>query len=226
MRTIEHAERVRVSIGKGAAGPVLVFGGLFALIAARTGLTVATAAIVGAVGGSASLLVHELGHVIAARRHTSVRPISVSLSWLGAATRFDGGYASGREQMRVAIGGPAASLWLAGLLAMTLFVLPESFELKSLVIMLAMLNVGIAGLNLIPAHPLDGYKLVTGLLWATLGSERTARRVTGRLTVVWMALELVAAALLTAEKPVLGETAMVLAVTLLGQKLVLARRRA
>jgi len=226
MRTIQNASPVRLSIGRGAIGPFILFGGLFALVSARAGLPVATAAAFGGVGGTISLLVHELGHVRAASRHTSIRPVRISLNWLGAATRFEGGYASGREQARVAIAGPAASLGLATLLALSLYVLPDSFELKSLVIMLAMLNVGIAGLNLIPANPLDGYKLLTGLLWSLLGSERAARRLTSRLTVALMIFELAGAALLTLEKPILGETAMILAATILGQKLVVARSRA
>ena len=226
MHTIRRAAPVRLSIGRGACGPFILFGGLFALINARAGFPVAPAAAVGALGGSASLIVHELGHVRAARRHTSLTPVRISLNWLGATTRFEGGYTSGREQVRVAIAGPAASLGLAALLALSLYVLPDSFELKSLVIMLGIVNIGIAGLNLIPANPLDGYKLVTGLLWSLLGSERAARRLTNRLTVGLMTVELGGAALLTLEKPILGETAMVLAATLLGQKLVVARHRA
>ena len=81
---------VPVTIGDGGIAPLLVFAALFAGCAARTGAPVATATVIGAIGGTASLVVHELGHVRAAQKVGSLRPIGVSLIWLGAVTRLDG----------------------------------------------------------------------------------------------------------------------------------------
>src|SRR6266849_7957635 len=100
---------IPVTIGRGGLAPVIALGALFAGIGARGGLPIATAAVVGALGGTASLVAHELGHVRAARKLVGLRPISVSLIWLGAATRLEGAYASGRDQARVAIAGPRVS---------------------------------------------------------------------------------------------------------------------
>jgi len=216
---------VRLSIGRSAFGPVLLLGTLFAWVGASAGFPVAAAAVLGAVGGTASLLVHELGHVRAARKPAGVRPVSVTLTWLGAATRLEGAYASGGEQARVAIAGPTASFAAAILLVLSLYLLPVSLGLKALVLLLAFFNVAIGVLNLIPASPLDGYKLVVGLLWSTLGSEAAARRLVRRLALTLAALELPGAAFLTVEKPLLGTAVIALAAAHYGQKLLAARCR-
>ena len=216
---------VPVQLGPGGFAPALVLGGLFAEIGARAGFSVWLAAIVGATGGTLSLLLHEFGHARAASRLNGIRPVAVSLMWLGAGTKLEGAYQRGRDQVRVALAGPLMSFAIAFAIVPALFI-PMAPGLRDQLLTLIALNVALAIVSLIPANPLDGYKLVTGLLWSLLGSERAARRVGSRLTVAWMTVEVVAAALLTLEKPMLGETAVVLSVTMLAQKLVLARRRA
>ncbi len=225
MELLPKPAPVRLSIGRGAFGPVLLLGALFAWVGARGGFPVATAAVLGAVGGTASLLVHELGHVRAARKPAGVRPVGVSLTWLGAATRLEGEYASGGEQARVAIAGPTASFAVALLLTLSLYVLPISLGLKALVLLLAFFNVAIGVLNLIPASPLDGYKLIVGLLWSRLGSEAAARRLVRRVALTVTALEVPGAAVLTVEKPLLGVAVIALTAGHFGQKVLAARCR-
>jgi Zn-dependent protease len=215
---------VPVTIGQGGLLPVLALGALFAGIGELGGLPIATAAVIGAIGGTASLVAHELGHVRAARKLTGLRPIGVSLIWLGAATRLDGAYASGRDQARVAIAGPRTSFALALSMIPVLF-LPIPVGLRDIVITLAALNVAIGVLSLIPANPLDGYKLISGLLWSALGSEAAARRLIRRLAWGWVAAELVGAGVLLVEKPFLGAMVVAIGASLYGQKL-FARRHA
>src|SRR4051794_10065360 len=112
---------VPVTIGQGGLAPILILGALFAAVSARAGLPIATATVLGMVGGTASLVAHELGHVRAARKLSGLRPVGVSLIWLGAATRLEGAYASGRDQARVAIAGPRASFGIALALLSFLF---------------------------------------------------------------------------------------------------------
>jgi Zn-dependent protease len=215
---------IPVTIGPGGLAPIIALGALFAVISLRAGLPVAAATVLGAIGGTGSLIAHELGHVRAARKLTGLRPTGVSLVWLGAATRLEGAYASGSDQARVAIAGPRASLGVALSLVPVLF-LPIPVGFKDIVITLAALNVVIGVLNLIPANPLDGYKLVVGLLWSALGSEAAARRLIRRLALIWVAVEIAGAAVLLVERPLLGTTVVVLAASFAGQKLV-ARRSA
>jgi Zn-dependent protease len=208
---------VRVTIDRGGLAPVLGLAALFAAISARAGLPIAIAAVFGAVGGTASLIAHELGHVRAARRLSSPRPVAVSIIWLGAATRLEGAYASGRDQAKVAIAGPCMSFGVALSLAPMLF-LPIPVGLKDPLLMLVALNLGIALLSLIPAKPLDGYKLIGGLIWWLLGSEPAARRLIRRLALSWAAVELAGTCVLLAEKPLLGAMVVAVAASLFGQR--------
>jgi Zn-dependent protease len=216
---------IPVSIGQGGLAPIVALGALFAWIAALGGFTIATAAVMGAVGGTASLIAHELGHVRAARKLTGLRPISVSLIWLGAATRLEGAYASGRDQARVAIAGPRVSFVVALSIVPILFT-PIPVGVKDILITLAALNIAIGILSLIPASPLDGYKLIVGLLWSALGSEASARRLIRRLALSWLAVELIGTCVLLVERPLLGAMVIVIGASLFGQKLYASRARA
>jgi Zn-dependent protease len=130
--------------------------------------------------------VHELGHVRAALRLDGVRAASVSLVWLGAATRIEGAYATRREQTQVALAGPRASLRLALILAVAAIYLPIPLAPSLLIFGLALFNIALAVLNLVPAYPLDGHKLVVGLLWSATGSEQKARCLMGRVGTAWI----------------------------------------
>jgi hypothetical protein len=170
---------VPVTVGQGGLAPIFGLGLLFAAIGARGGLPIATATIFGAVGGTASLIAHELGHARAARKLVGLRPTGISLIWLGAATRLEGKYASGRDQVKVAIAGPRVSFGVALALIPILF-LPIPLGLKDILITLAALNVAIGVLSLIPASPLDGYKLIVGLLWSAADSPASEDVARGR----------------------------------------------
>lgn len=194
---------VRFGLTRGGLVPVGVFAAIFAVISRGGGTTaVLTGAAVGAIGGAASLVVHELGHVRAARKASGVRAVRVSLIWGGAATYFEGGYRSGRDQMRVAIGGPAASLGIA--VAVAAFVPLAPTAIRFAVFLLVLLNVAIGVLTLVPVAPLDGYKLVAGLAWSVLGSEDRARVLLRRVALGMVAIDVAAVAVTLAERPLLG----------------------
>jgi Zn-dependent protease len=183
------------------AGPLLVLG----------------AAALGGFGGALSLIVHELGHVRAARRLQSVRPKRISLICLGAATQFEGAYRGGREQVRVALGGPAASFVFA--LALTLGIaLPTPRAFQYGCFGLALLNAAIAVLTLLPVHPLDGHKLVVGLIWCLSGGEAKARKIVRRVGVCCIALDLSAAAYATVQRPMIGVFVVLVGTAAYGQK--------
>lgn len=215
---------VPVSIGAGGLAPVAAFAGLFVEVAVRTGLPPVPAAAFGAVGGAASLIAHELGHALAARRLPGVRTEGVSLIWLGAATRLEGAYVRGLDQAKVALAGPAASL-LVAIVLVPLITLPIPREPKYLVGTLLVVNALLALMSLIPANPLDGYKAMVGLLWSALGSEGSARRLLRSAAIVWMPVELGGTFVLLWRSPFLGSLVLVTATALILQKLY-ARRSA
>lgn len=212
----------QVTIGQGGLTPIVMLGALFAGIGARAGLSVFGAAVVGALGGTASLIAHELGHLRAARTVEGVRPVGVSLVWLGAATHLEGVYTSGRDRARVAIAGPRTSFALA-LMLVPVILLPIPFGVRNLVLLLVLFNVAVAAVNLIPVAPLDGHNLLVGLLWSMVGSESGARALIARLGLAWLGLEAVGTAILLLERPTVGFLVVAIAASLTVQKL-LARR--
>ena len=215
---------VPIVVGKGSLVPVAMLACLFALYSSgASALVLVGAAALGGLGGGASLIVHELGHVRAARRIKGIRPVRISLIWVGAGTKFEGAYRSGRDQARVALGGPAASCVLAMLLlAIALLPMPRAVQLG--IFGLAILNLAIAIFSLIPVHPLDGHKALVGFLWRRSRSERQAKAILRRAGGLWLALEGLASIVLVVEKPVLGSLLVVSGALLLLQKRVSGTR--
>ena len=210
---------VPVTFGRGGFVPPLVLGAMFALVGFKVGLPIALAGCMGALAGTASLVVHELGHIRAARGINGMRPIGISLVWGGAGARFEGAYRSGRDQLRVAVAGPLASMCTAALLLPVLF-LPMPGTARKLLLVVVLFNAALALVNLIPAGPLDGYRIVVALLWSVLGSEAAARGLIRRLAKAWLGIELAVTAVMLVERPALGFFMLVAAASLLAQRLV------
>ena len=209
---------VPIVVSRGALVPLGVFALLFVAFSGGSKPSVlAAAAVLGGVGGVVSLIVHELGHVSIARKLSGVRPEKVSVMCLGAAAHLDGSYRNGREQARMALGGPDASFAFALALTVPLF-LPAPTSLKIGALGLALLNVGIGALSLLPVHPLDGHKLVVGLVWWAVGSEARARRIIKRVGMGLLAVDFTMVVIMLAERPVLGASVAAVAAVAYGQK--------
>ena len=106
----------------------------------------------------ASVLLHELGHAVVARRlgvHTS----GIELGFLGGAAKMQNLPATANTELAIAAAGPAVSVVLAGagLGLGALF----GAQLLTLV---GWINLVIAGFNLIPALPMDGGRILRALL--------------------------------------------------------------
>lgn len=214
---------VPIVVTPGGLVPLGVFALAFVAFSGGSKPSVlAAAALLGGVGGVLSLIVHELGHVSVARRLSGVRPAKITVISLGAATHLKGSYRSGRDQARMALGGPEASLAFALALSVPLL-LPAPVWLKLGALGLALLNVLIAILSLLPVHPLDGHKLIVGLVWWAVGSEDGARRIIRRVGMSLLAVDFAAVVLLLAEKPLLGTTVGALAAVAFAQKRLLGR---
>jgi Zn-dependent protease len=199
---------VPIVVSKGSLVPIGLLAALFALYSSGAPtLLLLGAAALGGLGGTASLIVHELGHVRAARRLKGVEPVRISVMWLGAGTKFEGAYRNGRDQVRVALAGPAASFTFA-IALMVSAVMPMPRPAQYGLFGLALLNVVIAVVSLVPVYPLDGHKLVVGLLWRALDSERRARAIVRRAGKAWLAVEVLGCAVLSVERPIVGGCAL------------------
>src|SRR5689334_16590371 len=118
----------------------LAFGGLAGVL------------VVGLAFGS--VLLHELGHALVARR-LGVHISGIELSFFGGAAKMVQMPRSADHEIAIAAAGPAVSLMLAGA-GFGLGVVLHS----TLLWMIGSVNLAIAGFNLIPALPMDGGRIL------------------------------------------------------------------
>src|SRR5262249_43337624 len=121
-----------------------------------------------------SILLHELGHSYVAMR-SGLRIDSITLFIFGGVAQLAGDPRDGRTEFRMAAAGPLVSLVLAALFyaASSLAVLGGAARAVSRY--LFFINVVVAVFNLVPAFPLDGGRLLRGLLWRRLGWVKATR---------------------------------------------------
>ena len=133
-------------------------------------------AAVGGVGAIASVFLHEAAHGLVAHvRGLRVRAIRLYL--FGGYSVIDGQPSPATETL-VALAGPVGSLVVAGGTWMLAVASGTDSAWGSMWWALALLNVAIALFNLIPGFPLDGGRLLQGILISTGASrEEAARRV-------------------------------------------------
>jgi Zn-dependent protease len=146
-----------------------------------------------------SLLAHEVGHALVARR-AGLRVRGITLWLLGGVALLEDEPASPGDELRVAIVGPAVSLALGvgfGLATVALAVLGGPAVVVAVAGWLALGNAALALFNLLPAAPLDGGRVLRGLLWRRHGSRERAS-VTATTAGVWVGGGLVAYGLLGA----------------------------
>jgi Zn-dependent protease/CBS domain-containing protein len=123
-----------------------------------------------------SLLAHELGHALQARRE-GMEIEGITLWLFGGVAKFKGMFPSAGAEFRIAIAGPLVSLVLG--LAFTLIAwglsLPSAVD--GVAFWLGYINVTLLVFNLLPALPLDGGRIFRSALWAAKGDFAWATRV-------------------------------------------------
>ena len=101
--------------------------------------------------------------------------------------------------------------------------LPLPAALQRALLLLAALNVAIGLLNLIPAAPMDGYKLALGLAWSATGSESRAQSMLAGAGRAAIATLVPATGVLVTVQPALAFAVGMMIVTLVAQKSLMAR---
>jgi Zn-dependent protease len=138
-----------------------------------------TAAYVGALFGS--VLLHELGHALTARRF-GIRTLEIAMLPLGGLARLER-QPKPSEEFWVALAGPLVNLVIgAGLLGWSRMS-GGSFDLShwknatdgNLVFRIATANLILAFFNLLPAFPMDGGRVVRSLLAARRPLDQATR---------------------------------------------------
>ncbi len=113
-----------------------------------------------------SVLLHELGHAVVARR-LGVQVSGIELSFFGGAAKMVQLPKTANHELAIAAAGPAVSLALGGA-ALAL----ASLTHVGLFAWLGWTNLVIAGFNLIPALPMDGGRILRALLTRKLDFVR------------------------------------------------------
>ncbi len=123
----------------------------------------------------ASIVLHELGHALVARRY-GIRIEEIDLWLLGGVAVMRDGARRPREELRFALAGPAVTVVIAvasGAIAVLLSYTSLTAA-RALFEYQAAVNFLIVAFNLLPAFPLDGGRVARALLWSRKGDKVAA----------------------------------------------------
>lgn len=142
-----------------------------------------------------SLIVHELGHALVARRQ-GIEVRRIDLFMFGGLTQMSRDTSSPGEELKVAAAGPAATLCFAlACLALDMAIvgpqrlvhaveLDRTVRITPVLLSLSWLlvwNVMLLAFNLVPAFPLDGGRIARALVWRVTGDRVRGTRAAARL---------------------------------------------
>lgn len=121
----------------------------------------------------ASVLLHELGHAVTARR-LGVPVVGIELHFFGGAAKMVGQPKTANDEVLIAAAGPAVSFAL-GVAGLALAAVTGGLGLGSATMLLqyiGWINVIIGVFNLVPALPMDGGRILRALLTRKVSFER------------------------------------------------------
>ncbi len=149
-----------------------------AVIAALFGVTLVgdlglVSGIIATVAFFASILAHEFGHALVARRY-GVTTKSIDLWALGGVAHLDREAPTPRAEGLIAVAGPAVSL-LIGVVGSGAGIALQS----TVVFWIGFVNLFLAVLNMLPGAPLDGGRVLRAFRWARTGNKYRAARDAG-----------------------------------------------
>ena len=123
-----------------------------------------------------SLLLHELGHALQARRD-GLEIEGITLWLFGGVARFRGVFPSAGAELRIALAGPLVSLVLGGLFVGLGQAVRSPAAVQGVAAWLGYINLILLVFNMLPALPLDGGRVFRALLWRSRGDFGSATRV-------------------------------------------------
>jgi Zn-dependent protease len=143
----------------------------------------------------ASLIIHELGHALVARRQ-GIEVKRIDLFLFGGLTHMSRDAATPAEEFKIAAAGPLATLVvilvcialdlaIVGTHRLThAIVLEDDIKITPVLLSLSWLlpmNVLLLVFNLVPAFPLDGGRIARALVWRVTGDKIRGTRVAAKL---------------------------------------------
>jgi Zn-dependent protease len=172
----------------------LLSGGFRQQLHSSDGVAYVTA-VVTVLVGFGSLILHELGHALAARRQ-GIRVERIELFLFGGFTQMSRDAASPGEDFKIAAAGPAVTFGFVLLcLAVDLAIvgphrlihaaaLDATVQITPVLLALSWLlfwNILLLAFNLVPAFPLDGGRIARAIVWRLTGSKRQGTTTAARL---------------------------------------------
>ena len=155
--------------------------------------------LLAALGLFVSVLLHELGHAFLARRF-GVPVRGIRLFVFGGVAELGSEQKKPSHEILIALGGPAVTVALGvlysvglglitagggvgwdateGVLRLQGGTLPAA-GVAALLYYLGMINTAVLVLNLVPAFPLDGGRVLRGVVWSVTGNYLTSTRIAG-----------------------------------------------
>src|SRR5215218_389432 len=153
--------------------------------------TVYVVAVVAAASFFGSILLHEMGHALAARRE-GIEVAGIDLFLFGGVMKMSRETDSPGAEFRVAVAGPVVTLALIALAAGAALLIAgvDSFRdaaslsasadaspVEVVVSLLVSMNMVLLVFNLVPAFPLDGGRIARAAAWKLTGDRNRATRV-------------------------------------------------
>jgi Zn-dependent protease len=166
----------------------------FADVVRGSNQTAFLVAVGAALAFGASIVVHELGHALAARRF-GIETSGVDLWFFGGLAKLDREPDTPGREFAVAIAGPLVTAAVAGLCALGAVLASDSdafldsATLKTVTVSpgvallgwLATVNVVVFVFNMLPAYPLDGGRIAKAIAWKVTGDRNRGLRVAARM---------------------------------------------
>src|SRR4051794_16884764 len=197
--SIQLARVFGIRIGASPSWFVVLFlmiyylSGLFGdLLVGYSNTTAYGIAVAGTLLFFVSLVLHELGHALVARRN-GIGVSSIDLWFFGGLAKLTREPTTPGQDFRIAAAGPAVTLLIFGLCCVALAIGHEdvvrgitldfdrSTPAVGLLAYLGGINLVVLLFNLVPAFPLDGGRIARALAWKVTGDQNRGTRLAARL---------------------------------------------
>lgn len=142
----------------------------------RSSGTYVAMAVVAALLFFVSLLAHELGHAVVARRR-GMELDGITLWLFGGVARFKGMFPSATAELEIALAGPLVSLAIGVACSLIAWGVSMPSSIDGVLAWLGYVNLILLVFNLLPALPLDGGRVLRALLWRARGDFAWATNV-------------------------------------------------
>jgi Zn-dependent protease len=146
------------------------------------GTMIWTTSLVTAILFFVSIVVHELSHAAVARaRNIPVR--SITLFALGGVAQIEGEAPDGKTEFWMGIVGPVTSIAIGSLCLGSAYLFgwapgtEATTPSMATLVWLGYINISLAIFNMLPGFPMDGGRVLRGIIWTVTGNSEKATRI-------------------------------------------------